>query len=142
MNPNIPKCFYRISVKALILDETRTKFLIVEEDNGKWDLPGGGLDWGESAEEGLAREIQEEMGLKIASMNPNPCYFTTHFKKNGELYVANVLYEITLEHFNFTPSEECVGFRFVTSDEARTLTLFPNVQLLAEMFNPANHISV
>jgi len=28
--------YYRLSVKALILDETRTKFLLVKEDNGKW----------------------------------------------------------------------------------------------------------
>jgi ADP-ribose pyrophosphatase YjhB (NUDIX family) len=32
-------------------------------DNGKWTLPGGGLDWGEHPEEGMARELHEETGL-------------------------------------------------------------------------------
>lgn len=36
----IPDCFYRISIKALILDEFG-KFLLCREDNGKWDFPGG-----------------------------------------------------------------------------------------------------
>jgi len=28
----IPECYYRVSVKALILNETRDKFLICEEE--------------------------------------------------------------------------------------------------------------
>jgi len=31
MSPLIPECFYRISAKALVLDETREKFLLVQE---------------------------------------------------------------------------------------------------------------
>lgn len=31
MNTIIPECFYRISIKALILNETRDKFLLVQE---------------------------------------------------------------------------------------------------------------
>lgn len=58
----IPNNFYRVSIKALILNKARTKFAAVLEDNGYWELPGGGLDWGESPETCLRREILEEMG--------------------------------------------------------------------------------
>ena len=51
--------FYRVSIKGLILDETRKKFAVVLEDNGWWELPGGGMDWGESPETCLTREIKE-----------------------------------------------------------------------------------
>ena len=40
----IPDSFYRVSVKGLILDDSR-RFLLICSDNGHWDLPGGGLDF-------------------------------------------------------------------------------------------------
>lgn len=57
---NIPNCFYRISIKALILDKDG-KFLLCRESDGRWELPGGGLDHGENPQDGLMREIKEEM---------------------------------------------------------------------------------
>lgn len=139
MNPDIPECFYRISVKALILNESRTKFLIVEEDDGRWDLPGGGLDWNESPQDAIKREIKEEMGLAVVSVHSNPSYFTTALTSSGKFYVANVLYETTVENFNITPSDECVAFQFVTANEARTMNIFSNVLMLANLFDPKNH---
>ncbi len=139
MNQEIPNRFYRVSIKALILDETRTKFLVVQEDNGKWEFPGGGLDWGEKPHEGLARELQEEMGLEACLINQTPCYFLAQQKKPNDIYVANVFYEVTVKDLDFTPSEECVAIRFVTPEEVKSLETFPNVQELASMFDPQNH---
>ncbi len=139
MNQEIPNHFYRVSIKAIILDESRTKFLLVQEDNGKWEFPGGRLDWGEEPETGLRRELQEEMGLEAVSVSKTPSYFIPYMKKPSDIYVANIFYEVKLAHLNFTPSEECVAICFVTTKEAKELDTFPNVQLLANMFNPKNH---
>jgi 8-oxo-dGTP diphosphatase len=141
MNPELPKCFYRISVKALILDATRTKFLVVQEHNKKWELPGGGLDWGESVETGLAREIREEMGLAILQMAKKPSYFFTGVTATSKTQFANVVYEVVLPHLDFTPSDECVAIAFVTKEEARELDAFSSVYLLAEHFDVRNHMS-
>jgi nucleoside triphosphatase len=37
---------------------------------GQWGLPGGGLEPGETLEEGLRREVREELGLEIAELEP------------------------------------------------------------------------
>jgi ADP-ribose pyrophosphatase YjhB (NUDIX family) len=55
----------------VIVDE-RGRLLIVvraeEPRKGMWDLPGGFVDPGESAENALRREVAEELGADITSM--------------------------------------------------------------------------
>jgi 8-oxo-dGTP diphosphatase len=135
----IPECFYRVSVKALVLNETGDKFLICEEETGVWDLPGGGLDWGMTPQEDLPREINEEMGLKVTKMADLPSYFVTEKKVNKEEWKACVVYEAEFESLDFVPSDECVGIRFVDKDDLESMDVFICVKKLAEMFKPENH---
>lgn len=138
----VPECFYRVSVKALILNETRDKFLVCKEDNGYWELPGGGLDWGMTPQEDLPREISEEMGLKTTWIADNPSYFLTGQQgMNPDINIVNVLYECTVEHLDFTPSSECVEIAFVDAEDVKDMQVFVGVEKLAKMFNPENHRS-
>ena len=41
------------------------KYLLPREDNGKWELMGGGIDHGEDPHDCLRREIKEETGLEV-----------------------------------------------------------------------------
>ncbi|MCH7713837.1 MAG: NUDIX domain-containing protein [Chloroflexi bacterium] len=51
---------------AIIFDEAREKVLLTRRtDNGRWCLPGGGMDPGESAAETCVRETLEETGLEV-----------------------------------------------------------------------------
>jgi len=57
----------RPSVVALIFDEAREKILLTRRtDNGRWCLPGGGIDPGESVAEACIREVIEETGLEVS----------------------------------------------------------------------------
>ncbi len=132
--------FYRISVKALVLSESRDKFLIIKEDDGRWDLPGGGLDWGVTPHEDLSREISEEMGVTVTWIAEHPSYFLTCQNSKNEFWMANVLYETKLESLDFIPSKECTEVRFVNGEEIKELELFPNLKLFAEMFDPVRHL--
>ncbi|USN87395.1 MAG: NUDIX hydrolase [Candidatus Nomurabacteria bacterium] len=136
---SIPECFYRVSVKALVLNETKNKFLVAKEENGNWELLGGGLDWGMSAQEDLKREIKEETGLKVTFVADTPSYFLTDRRESDGVRFANVLYETTLEDLNFTPSDECTELRFVDLEDCRKLDVFPSVLKLAEMFKTNHH---
>ncbi len=140
MNNEIRSGYYRVSVKALVLNELRDKFLIVREENGRWELPGGGLDWEESPHEGLAREIQEEMGLVPEHIAEYPSYFLTSLNWRGNLHIANVLYETTFVHLDFMPTTECVEIRFVNAEDLEKIEgVCPNVVVFAKLFDPTRH---
>ncbi len=61
MSGQYPDTFYRVAVKAVIKND-KGELLLVKEKSDKWDLPGGGLSHGESAEAGIKRELKEEVG--------------------------------------------------------------------------------
>ena len=127
MLEDIPNCFYRISIKALIYDEQK-RFLLIKENNWLRELPGGGLDFWESPQRWISREIQEEMWLEVTSVAEHPSYFFTSKSRKG-VYIANVLYETTVKNLDFTPSEECVEIKFFSKEDARLENnLYPNIQ--------------
>lgn len=133
-------CYYRVSIKALPIDETG-RFLLSKEENGKWELLGGGLDHGEDPITCLKREVHEETGLVITHVSPTPKYFITAPRLGHNTYIANVIYEVKLKDLNFTPSDECVELRFFNVEEAKKENLFPNVEELLNEFDANLHLT-
>ncbi len=56
---------FRIAVYALIFSAKHEILLALRRDIDWWNLPGGGLEIGESVEEGVCREVREETGLVV-----------------------------------------------------------------------------
>ena len=55
---------YRVSIKALIYNDAGQILVVKEDGRLLWDLPGGGMDYGETFESALKRELYEEVGYK------------------------------------------------------------------------------
>ncbi len=124
----------------MILNETKSKFLIVQEDDGEWELPGGGLEWGEEPAAALAREIQEEMGLLVTSVTQHPSYFLTMKSRSQPMWFANILYKVEVNNLHFTPSKECVAIRFISPDEYDPSCMYQNIGILAAQFDATRHV--
>ena len=56
---------FRIGVFALIFDEDQRVLLAHRRDIDWWNLPGGGMEHGETVEEAVCREVREETGLEV-----------------------------------------------------------------------------
>ncbi len=54
----------RPSVSAMLVDSQGHLLLQRRSDNGRWGLPGGSVEIGESVTDAIRREVREETGLE------------------------------------------------------------------------------
>lgn len=65
-DPNAPKAnSVGPSVVAVVRDDAGKVLMIHKTDNGKWALPGGGHEIGESIADTVVREVKEETGYDV-----------------------------------------------------------------------------
>lgn len=115
--PKTPNAYYRVSVKALITND-EGKILVVNERGLGWDLPGGGLDWGESAEDGLKRELLEELGC-IAKIEQHPCLIAPSSARELDRHVLWIIYKAKVNPEEIQKTDEVSEFKFVTIQDFR-----------------------
>lgn len=56
---------HSVSVAGAVVREDGRLLAIRRADNGRWELPGGVLELAEAPEEGVAREVWEETGIRV-----------------------------------------------------------------------------
>ncbi len=127
--PTDPQCFH-VTVKGLVFDD-RGAVLLLREQSGAFDLPGGRLEHGESFDACLERECREEMGIACRVLDRLPRFAWSATDKNG-IWRVMLCFAIELPHLRFVPSEECAGISFVTKSELANLPVAPQTRGLAD----------
>ncbi len=61
-------------VRAVIFDKQGRVLLIHRTDSGRWGMPAGAVELGDSALDALKREVREETGLNVVSAAPFAIY--------------------------------------------------------------------
>ena len=103
------------SIKTLII--RNKKFLAVYNfENGRklWDLPGGKMEFGETAEETLKREIFEELGIEI---NPIKVIDTWNYIHDDNCQITGIIYFSEMKTDKIRISEEHNGFDWISFEE-------------------------
>ncbi len=91
-----PEAFYRVSVKAVIRNDAGDVLCVTESERDMWELPGGGLDHGETIEQGLARELEEEIGY-TGKFTYTFADATPLYEDMSERCMCYIAFNVTLE---------------------------------------------
>ncbi len=106
---------HSVSVAAVITDDHGRALLIQRADNSHWEPPGGVLELGETIEDGLRREVQEETGLDIEPVQLTGVY------KNMPRGIIALVFRAKVTGGQLDATGEATDFRWATPSEIKDL---------------------
>ena len=118
---------------AIIFDGSREKVLLTRRsDNGKWCLPGGHMEAGESPIEACAREVLEETGLvvnvgRLIGVYASP-HRITEYADGNKFQSVVMCFEAEAVRGELTTSDETTEFGYYNVTEMQKLDLLDSSQ--------------
>jgi phosphoglycolate phosphatase-like HAD superfamily hydrolase/ADP-ribose pyrophosphatase YjhB (NUDIX family) len=124
------------TVGALIRDELGRMLLFkTAKWSGLWGIPGGKIEWGESSEAALRREVREETGLEIDRIQfvmVQDSIASTEFYREAHFILLNYTC-LALPDQTVTLNEEAQDFAWVDWEQAFALPLNTPTRRLLEL---------
>jgi 8-oxo-dGTP pyrophosphatase MutT (NUDIX family) len=118
----------RVGCSATIFDSKREKVLLTQRtDNGRWCLPGGRLESGESAAEACEREVWEETGLQVRATRligvySNPDQLVIYSDGNKAFFVV-LSFEAEVIKGKLGLSNETTAFGYYSLQEMESMPI-------------------
>lgn len=111
---------------AQVYDPTGKKILLTRrEDNGRWCLPGGQLESGESVAETCAREVLEETGLAVEVGRLIAIYtspdMVLYYNEERQYQVISFHFEAAVLGGSLELSDETTEIGFFSEQEIGTM---------------------
>ncbi|MDF3818887.1 NUDIX hydrolase [Leptospira sp. 96542] len=138
--------YMRVRVAALIQD-SKGKFLLVQQTKKKssyWLLPGGGIEFGETAVSALERELREELSLEVTKSEF--IFFTESIDPNKNRHLIQLVFVTKVKDLipTLNPKEEAIsGFGYFSSKEIQLMDLRPDTKqyFLSKQKNKPRYIA-
>lgn len=73
-----------VGARGIVFDDQHRLLLIQRSDNGRWALPAGAMELGESMQDCAVREVWEETGLRATSLTPFALYSGPRYTYTNE----------------------------------------------------------
>jgi phosphoglycolate phosphatase-like HAD superfamily hydrolase/ADP-ribose pyrophosphatase YjhB (NUDIX family) len=130
-----PSPYPLATVGALIFDEAgRVLMIQTHKWSDRWGIPGGKIQYGETSEAALRREILEETALEVADIRfvlVQDCISSREFYREAHFVLLNYTCRV-IGPTDVRLNEEAQSFRWVTLAEALQLPLNEPTRILIE----------
>ncbi|MTI65402.1 MAG: NUDIX domain-containing protein [Firmicutes bacterium] len=128
---------FRILTKALVIKDNRLLFLKRSDESkfakGLWDIPGGKLEFGETLEDSLSREIFEETKIET-DVKENLAVSTGINLKDKKQYVS-IIYTAEYISGSIKLDLEHSDYKWLTIEEAQNYNLVYYVKEALEKYD-------
>jgi ADP-ribose pyrophosphatase YjhB (NUDIX family) len=123
--PDVTARGLRAGADALVQNERGEVLLVRRADDGRWAMPGGWVDPGETPERAVVREVAEETGLQVSAPR------LVHTKRRPQS--VHYTFRCRLEGGRLRTSDESLEVAFLTPDQVGQWHTDHHERLLAAM---------
>ncbi|MGD6802928.1 NUDIX domain-containing protein [Rossellomorea vietnamensis] len=126
----------RVRAGALIIHDQKVLLAKFEDENGiHYNLPGGGVEEGESTAEAAVREAKEEAGVDVSVSKLAFIYeYAPH--QNNDIYGStpnlSLFFDCRISGLNSplpdSPDLNQIGAEWVAIEKLNSITLYPKIQ--------------
>lgn len=113
-----------VIARAIIIKDDKV-LLCKALDGGTYFLPGGHIEFGESAETSLIREMQEEASAIVKNLKYVGLAENKYGSDNDLHHEVNILYAAELENNIIVSQESHIAFEWVSFEEFRNVKFLP-----------------
>jgi 8-oxo-dGTP diphosphatase len=110
---------YRLSIKAVVRNEAGNVLVVKEGGDTQWDLPGGGMDHGESIHQALARELYEEVSLRGEFTYRILTVEEPALVDDIGMHQVRLIFEVIPVDMTFSPGTDSSEVTFINPDAFR-----------------------
>lgn len=135
MNKLLVNQRFHLGVYGILINDG--KVLLIKKSRGPYkgmyDLPGGGIEFGEKIEEALRREFLEEAGIaldNISFVSNNECFsdYTNDQNEPRKMHHVGLYYKVsaTFESIKSDPDgQDSLGAEFISLSDLDKITISP-----------------
>jgi 8-oxo-dGTP diphosphatase len=106
--------------------------------HNKWEFPGGGIDFGETPEEAILREVKEETGLEVKIVRLLPkAYSSVWDWPEGKVQVIILSYECKKVSGELDSTDPEIGeLKYFKPEDAPYKESLPKTKEIIELLKP------
>lgn len=106
----------RVTLKAVILDDAGRTLVVKESGRDWWDIPGGGIDHGETIKDALSRELREEVSFVGKFEYETLLAEDPHYLESLNLYQMRITFLVKPDSLTFSAGDDGDEVKFVDAN--------------------------